>query len=72
MPAWTVLKLAMAVCWKVSWNVDPLPLSVPVRLAALFDADALLLDEDPLLPEDPQAATKETIAAVASPTVVAH
>src|SRR5229473_1688358 len=65
MPDWTVLKLEMAVCWKVSWNVDPLPLRVPVRAAAL-------LDEDPLLPEDPQAATKETPAAVASPTVVAR
>ena len=30
------------------------------------------LGEDPLLPEDPQAATTETIAAVASPTVVAR
>src|ERR1017187_114699 len=53
----------MASCWKVSWNVDPLPFSVPERAA-------LLLDDDPLLPEDPQAATKEVIAAVASPAVV--
>src|ERR1700694_5544834 len=72
MPDWTVLKPVMASCWKVSWNVDPLPLSVPLRAAALLDEDALLLDEDPLLPEDPQAATKETAAAVASPTVVAR
>ena len=61
----------MAACWKTVWNVDPLPLSVPLR-AALLDEDGLLLDEDPLLPEDPQAATKETAAAVASPTVVAR
>src|ERR1700680_4667877 len=72
MPGWPVLKPVTACCWKVSWNVDPLPLSVPVRLAALLDEDALLLDEDPLLPEEPQAATKETTAAVASPTVVAR
>src|SRR5216683_3093375 len=72
MPDWTVLKLEMAVCWKVSWNVDPLPLSVPVRLAALLDDELLLPDDGLLLPEDPQAATKETIAAVASPTVIAR
>ena len=30
----------MAACWKVSWNVDPLALSVP-------DRAALLLDEEP-------------------------
>src|SRR5580700_206076 len=61
----------MACCWKVSWNVDPLALSVPLSLAAPLDGE-LLPDEDPLPPEDPQAATKETIAAVASPTVVAR
>ena len=66
------MKFEMACCWKTVWNVEPLALSVPVRLAALLDEDALLLDEDPLLPEDPQAARKETIAAVASPTVVAR
>src|ERR1035441_916047 len=60
----------MAACWKVSWSVDPLPLSVPERAAALLDDELLLLAEDPLLPEDPQAATKEAIAAVASPAVV--
>ena len=68
MPDWTVLKLEMAVCWKVSWNVDPLPMSVPVRLAAPLDDE--LPDDGLLLPDDPQAATKETIAAVANPTVV--
>jgi hypothetical protein len=30
---WTDLKAAMAACWKESWNVDPLPLSVPLTLA---------------------------------------
>src|ERR1700721_639802 len=67
MPGWADLKLWMAACWKVRWNVDPLPLSGPERLALLDEE--LLLAVDPLLPEDPQAATKEAIAA-ASPTVV--
>jgi hypothetical protein len=71
MPDWTDLKAWMAACWKVSWNVDPLPFRVPDRAALLLDEDELLLlDEEPLLPEDPQAATNEAIAAVASPTVV--
>ena len=33
----------MADCWKVSWNVDPLPLSVPERLALPAAAPLLLL-----------------------------
>src|SRR5215469_16668212 len=33
MPGWTDLKPEMASSWKVSWNVDPLPLSVPLRAA---------------------------------------
>jgi|ERR1039457_853981 hypothetical protein len=70
MPVWTDLKAWMAACWKVSWNVDPLPFTVPERAALLLDEDELLLDEEPLLPEDPQAATNEAIAAVASPTVI--
>ena len=36
----------MAASWKVFWNDDPLPLSVPWT-AALLDEDELL-DEDPL------------------------
>jgi len=67
-PDWTDLNPEMASCWKVSWNVDPLPFSVPERAAALLDDELLLGDELP--PEDPQAATKEAIAAVASPAVV--
>jgi hypothetical protein len=35
------LKLEMAACWKVSWNVDPLPFSVPLR----EPLDDELLDE---------------------------
>jgi hypothetical protein len=67
MPDWTDLKAWMAACWKVSWNVDPLAFRVPERAALLLDADEP--PEDPLPPEDPQAATNEAIAA-ASPTVV--
>jgi hypothetical protein len=37
MPDWTDLKAERAACWKVSWNVDPLPLSVPERLALLLE-----------------------------------
>lgn len=32
MPGWTDLKPEIAASWKVFWNDDPLPLSVPVRL----------------------------------------
>ena len=42
---WTDLKAEMAACWKTGWNVDPLPLSVPLRFGLLLpDADAPLLD----------------------------
>lgn len=32
MPESTDLKPEMAACWKLTWNVDPLPFSVPERL----------------------------------------
>ena len=32
MPESTDLKAEMAACWKLAWNVDPLPFSVPERL----------------------------------------
>src|SRR5215469_3196024 len=32
MPESTDLKAEMAACWKLVWNVDPLPFSVPERL----------------------------------------
>jgi hypothetical protein len=51
MPDCTDLKLEMASCWKVSWNVDPLALSVPLRAA--------LLDEEP----PPAAAVPEPLLA---------
>jgi hypothetical protein len=74
MPDWTVLKLAMAVCWKTVWNVDPLPLSVPLR-AALDDelpAAGLLLPPaaaDEELDEE-HAARDRAVATTATPTVV--
>src|SRR5512142_934277 len=70
---WTDLKAEMASCWKVSWNVDPLAVSVPVRLAEP-PPDEELLDVEPpveeLLPDEEHAprvsasATTETPAAV--------
>src|SRR5580693_9717887 len=75
MPASTDLKAAMADCWKTVWNVDPLPLSVPLRLELLLaDAvelllvpvDALLLLDDELDEEHAARATAQT----ASPAVV--
>jgi len=55
---WIDLKAAMASCWKVSWNVDPLPFSVPLRLEEPPDEALLLLDAEPpdeelLLDEEP-------------------
>jgi hypothetical protein len=67
MPDCTDLKAWMAACWKVSWNVDPLALRVPERAALLGEDEP---PEDPLPPEDPQAAASEAIAAAAIPTVV--
>jgi hypothetical protein len=69
---WTDLKAAMASCWKVSWNVDPLPLRVPLRLEPPDDEDALPLEPagGELLPDEEHAprvsasATTETPAAV--------
>jgi hypothetical protein len=73
MPESTDLKAAMADCWKTVWKVDPLPLSVPLRLASLLAAagalvvpvDVLLLD-DGLDEEHAARATAQT----ASPAVV--
>jgi hypothetical protein len=71
---WTDLKAAMASCWKVSWNVDPLALSVPLSLEPPDEEDAPPLADEPpaaeLLLDEEQAprvsanATTETPAAV--------
>src|SRR5579863_4103128 len=75
MPESTDLKAAMADCWKTVWKVDPLPLSVPLRLALLLaaagallllPAAALLLLDDELDDEHAARATAQT----ASPAVV--
>src|ERR1700760_3505143 len=58
MLGWTDLKFWIACCWKVSWNVEPLPLSVPDRPE---------LPPDPLLPLDEQAAVNEVMATRATP-----
>lgn len=69
------MKAEMADAWKTDWKVEPLPLSVPLRLALLLaaagalllpPADALLLLDDEL--EDEQAA--RATAQTASPAVV--
>jgi hypothetical protein len=72
---WIDLNAAMASCWKVSWNVDPLPLRVPLSLAPPDDEDEddappleppaaeLLLDEEHA-PRVSASATTETPAAV--------
>src|SRR5271170_54182 len=72
MPGWTDLKAEMAASWKVVWNVDPLPLSVPLRAALLLlvpdeglVVDVLLLDDE-LDEEHAARATAQT----ASPAVV--
>jgi hypothetical protein len=64
MLGWVDLKLWMAVCWKVSWKLDPLALSVPVRL----------LDEEPPpeeLLDELQAASDRAIAVRAAPAITA-
>jgi hypothetical protein len=73
MPESTDLKAAMADCWKTVWKVDPLPLSVPLRLALLAAAGALLVPADVLLllddELDEEHAARAT-AQTANPAVV--
>jgi len=75
MPGSTDLKAWMAACWKTVWKVDPLALSVPLRLELLLadavelllaPADVLLLLDDELDEEHAARATAQT----ASPAVV--
>jgi hypothetical protein len=69
MPDWTDLKAAIAASWKVSWNVDPLPLSVPERFVLLPDPLPLPLA---VVVEELQAEAIRAVAARATPTVVAR
>src|SRR5882724_7680435 len=68
MLGWIDLKAWIAACWKGSWNVDPLALSVPERLESLLP--------DPLPPDpvvlvlgldEPQAARTMAVAPTARP-----
>src|SRR5215472_16807361 len=71
MPGWTDLKPEMATSWKVSWNVDPLAFSVPLRTAPLEEA-APPPGEEPLAGADEEhPARARTVAARAAPTVAA-
>jgi hypothetical protein len=77
MPDWTDLKFEMASCWKVSWKVEPLPLSVPLRAALLDEEDdALPLDELPaggvedVEVDEEHADRPSAVAMTATPTVV--
>jgi len=67
MPGWTDLKLWMAVCWKVSWNVDPLALRVPERAALVLVEEVLGVE---LVDEDPHAAARRAVATRTTPVVV--
>src|SRR6516164_4644411 len=72
MLGWTVLKFWIAVCWKMSWKLDPLPLSVPLSLAPLAAADAVPVDVPVLVVVgelDEEHAARAT-ATIASPAVV--
>jgi hypothetical protein len=67
----------MALCWKVSWKVDPLALSVPLTAAPLLlDEDALVAAPLPLLAggveeelDEEHAARDRAVATAAAPTV---
>src|SRR5215472_12925967 len=54
----------MASCWKVSWNVDPLALSVPLRAALPGE------DGPPPGADEEHAARARAVAATAAPAVV--
>jgi hypothetical protein len=72
MPDWTDLKAAIAASWKVSWNVDPLPLSVPERFELLPPDVELPLGAELVVDEELHAAASRAVAARATPTVVAR
>src|SRR5260370_14867596 len=77
MPDWIDLKAEIASCWKVSWNVEPLALSVPLRAALLDEEDAPPLDEEPPVDgveevelDEEHADSPSAVAMTATPTVV--
>src|SRR5581483_6094607 len=73
MLGWTCLKAEMASCWKVSWKVDPLALSVPLRLAELLDEPPAGAEEpepllgEELLPDEEQAPRTSAKATAEAP-----
>jgi len=76
MPDWTALNAWMAACWKLSWNEDPLPFSVPLRLEEPPpDVAVPLLVEPPLgaelLLDEEQAPSVNANATTATPAAAA-
>src|SRR5215469_9948260 len=75
MPDWTDLNAWMAACWKLSWNEDPLPLSVPLSLAELPPPAEPLPAEPPppaaLVPLEEHAPRASVNATTATPAVAA-
>jgi hypothetical protein len=71
MLGWIDLKLEIASCWKVSWNVDPAALSVPPNAAD----DEPLFDEEPpnkeLLLDEEHAPRVSASATTATPAIMA-
>src|SRR5262252_41433 len=66
----------MAACWKVSWNEDPLPFSVPLRLEEPPPPDvAVPVPVEPPLgaevPDEEQAPRANVNATTATPAVAA-
>src|SRR5260370_18491396 len=76
MPDWTDLKAESAAGWKVSWKVEPLALSVPLRAAPPDEEDAPPLDEEPaggvvdVELDEVHADRPSAVAMTATPTVV--
>src|SRR5215469_16417498 len=66
---WTDLKFVMAVCWNVSWNVDPLPFSVPLSFAADPPPDDGAVVDDELHAASDSAAAARATPATATPRI---
>jgi hypothetical protein len=70
MCGWTDLKAWMAACWKVSWNVDPLPVRLPLRFPGALVPAGLVAPEGDwvvvLLPHAARATAASTAAAPAA------
>src|SRR5512146_1446492 len=76
MPEFTDLKAEIAACWKVFWNDDPLPFSVPLPAAADDDvapppAVGLVPPPADVVELDEEHAASSAIARTAPPAVTA-